>query len=398
MTDRKGKSGTIDVKALLTGDEGFLRALVRTALQEVLEVEMTEALGAEKSERTAGRLGYRSGYYGRTLVTRIGKLELRVPQDRAGRFSTELFERYQRSERALVAALAEMYVQGVSTRKVKKITEELCGHSFSASSISAINQRLDEALAQFAGRPLAEPFPYLIVDARYERVREAGVISSQAVLIAIGVDWDGRRQVLAVELASRESRSSWRDFLLALRGRGLNGVEFVVADDHAGLRAALREALPEAAYQRCYVHFLRNALDYLPRRVNDDCLQELRWLYDRRDLSEARRDLAAWLGKWSAKYSRLTGWVEENIDETLTFYRLPRQHHKHLKSTNMLERLNEEIKRRTHVVRIFPNAESCLRLVRALAVETHENWLEQHRYLNMDDLHEHKKEALRRAA
>ena len=153
-----------------------------------------------------------------------------------------------------------------------------------------------------------------------------------------------------------------------------------------------------AAYQRCYVHFLRNALDYVPRRVDDDCLQDLRWLYDRRDLIEARRDLAAWLTKWSGKYSKLTGWVEENIDETLTFYRLPRQHHKHLKSTNMLERLNEEIRRRTQVVRIFPNGESCLRLVRALAVETHENWLEQHRYLNMDDLREHKKEALRRAA
>jgi transposase-like protein len=161
---------------------------------------------------------------------------LRVPQDRAGRFSTELFERYQRSERALVAALAEMYVQGVSTRKVKAITEELCGHSFSASSISAMNQRLDATLAQFATRPLVEAFPYLILDARYERVREAGVIVSQAVLIAIGIDWDGRRQVLAVELAHRESRSSWRDFLLALKGRGLHGVEFVVADDHAGLR------------------------------------------------------------------------------------------------------------------------------------------------------------------
>ena len=185
---------------------------------------------------------------------------------------------------------------------------------------------------------------------------------------------------------------------LRLKGRGLSGVEFVVADDHAGLRAALHEALPEAAYQRCYVHFLRNALDYVPRRVNDDCLQELRWLYDRRDLAEARRDLAAWLTKWSAKHPRLTDWVEENIDETLTFYRLPRQHHKHLKSTNMLERVNEEIKRRTHLVRIFPNAESCLRLVRALAVETHENWLEQHRYLNMQHLFEHKKEALRQAA
>jgi len=292
MTERKGKSGPIDVKALLRGDEEFLRALVRTALQEALEAEMTEVLGAEKGERTADRLGYRSGYYGRTLITRVGKLELRVPQDREGRFSTELFERYQRSERALVAALAEMYVQGVSTRKVKAITEELCGHSFSASSISAMNQRLDDGLAAFAGRPLAEAFPYVILDARYERVREAGVIVSQAVLIAIGIDWDGRRQVLAVELANRESRSSWRDFLLRLKARGLHGVEFVVADDHAGLRAALREALAEAAYQRCYVHFLRNALDYVPRRVDDDCLQELRWLYDRRDLAEARRDLA----------------------------------------------------------------------------------------------------------
>ena len=338
MTKRQGKSGTIDVKAVLSEDEELLRALVRTALQEVLETEMTEALGAEKGERAAGRQGYRSGYYGRTLITRVGKLELRVPQDRTGRFSTELFERYQRSERALVAALAEMYVQGVSTRKVKAITEELCGHSFSASSISAMNQRLDASLAQFAGRPLAEAFPYLILDARYERVREAGVIASQAVLIAIGIDWDGRRQVLAVELANRESRSSWRDFLLGLKTRGLHGVEFVVADDHAGLRAALREVLAEAAYQRCYVHFLRNALDHVPRRVDDDCLRELRWLYDRRDLIEARRDLAAWLTKWSGKYSKLTGWVEDNIDETLTFYRLPRQHHKHLKSTDEIDK------------------------------------------------------------
>jgi putative transposase len=268
MTKRQGKSRTIDIKAVLAEDEESLRALVRMALQEVLEADMTEALGAEKGERASGRQGYRSGYYGRTLITRVGKLELRVPQDRTGRFSTELFERYQRSERALVAALAEMYVQGVSTRKVKAITEELCGHSFSASSISAMNQQLDASLAQFASRALAEAFPYLILDARYERVREAGVIVSQAVLIAIGIDWDGRRQVLAVELANRESRSSWRDFLLGLRARGLHDVEFVVADDHAGLRAALREVLAEAAYQRCYVHFLRDALDYVPRRAD----------------------------------------------------------------------------------------------------------------------------------
>ena len=179
---------------------------------------------------------------------------------------------------------------------------------------------------------MAEAFACLILDARYERVREAGVIDSKAVLIAIGIDWDGRRQVLAVELANRESRSSWRDFLLGLKVRGLHGVEFVVADDHAGLGAALREALAEAAYQRCYVHFLRNAFDYVPR------LQELRWLSDRRDLPEARCDLAAWLAKWSGKYPKLTGWLEENIDETLTLYRLPRQHHKHLKSTDEIDK------------------------------------------------------------
>ncbi|MQW14048.1 IS256-like element ISRm5 family transposase, partial [Sinorhizobium meliloti] len=333
-----------------------------------------------------------------TLITRVGKLELRVPQDRSGHFSTELFERYQRSERALVATLAEMYVQGVSTRKVKAITEELCGHAFSASSISAINKRLDESLKAFAERSLEEPFAYLILDARYEKVREAGVVMSQAVLIAVGIDWDGRRQILSVEMAGRESRSAWKDFLVRLKGRGLKGVELVVSDDHAGLVAAIGEVIPEAAWQRCYVHFLRNALDHLPRKHGDDCLQELRWLYDRRDLDEAKADLAAWLGKWSVRYPRLTSWVEETIEQTLTFFRLPRQHHKHLKSTNMLERLNEEIRRRTYVMRIFPNTESCLRLVRALAVETHENWMEANRYINMDDLREHKKLALRQAA
>jgi len=175
-------------------------------------------------------------------------------------------------------------------------------------------------------------------------------------------------------------------------------VEFAVTDDHPGLKAAIREVLPEASWQRCYVHSLRNALDHLPRRQNDDCLQELRWLYDRRDLKEARADLASWLAKWQAKYPKLCNWVEETIEETFSFYRLPIQHHKHLKSTNLLERLNQELKRRTHVIRIFPNERSCLRLVRALAVETHENWIEAIRYLNMDLLKEHKKDRLRSAA
>ena len=398
MTVAQAKLSAAAAKELLKGDPDGRREVVRAVLQEVPEAEMTDALGAAKGERSAGRLGYRSGHYGRTLITRVGKLELRVPQDRDGRFSTELFERYQRSEQALVASLAEMYVQGVSTRKVKAVTEELCGHAFSASAISSINKRLDEGLAAFARRRLEEPFAYLILDARYGKVRENGIVGSRAVQVAVGIDREGRRQVLAVELANRESRSSWKDFLLGLKERGLHGVEFVVADDHAGLRAALREVLSGAFVQRCYVHFLRNALDHLPRKADDDCLQELRWIYDRRELAEARADLAAWLKKWGVRYDRLTSWVEENIEETFTYYRLPRQHHKHMKSTNMLERLNEEIKRRTHVVRIFPNAESCLRLVRALAVEAHENWLEANRYLNMDDLREQKKLQLREAA
>jgi transposase-like protein len=398
MTTRKGKAKLSAMEGLVAGDRDLMKSLMKEALQEVLESEMTEHLGATPGERTEGRTGYRAGYYSRGLVTRIGKLELRVPRDRSGEFSTALFERYARSEKALVAALAEMYVQGVSTRKVKAITEELCGHGFSASSISQINKSLDATLAKFAARQLTEPYPYLILDARYEKVRDAGVIESRAVQIAIGINWEGQRQVLAVELANRESETSWKDFLAKLKARGLSGVEIVVSDDHAGLRKAIRETLTEAAWQRCYVHFLRNALDYLPRKADDDCLQDLRWIYDRRDIQEANRDLAAWIGKWQGKYPKLVDWVENHIGETLSFYRLPRAHHKHLKSTNMLERLNEEIKRRTRVVRIFPNETSCLRLIRALCVETHETWLEDSRYLNMAFLAEQKKEQLRMAA
>lgn len=398
MTTRKSKAKLSAMEGLVAGDHDLMKSLMKEALQEVLESEMTEHLGATPGERTEGRTGYRAGYYSRGLVTRIGKLELRVPRDRSGEFSTALFERYARSEKALVAALAEMYVQGVSTRKVKAITEELCGHGFSASSISQINKSLDATLAKFAARQLTEPYPYLILDARYEKVRDAGVIESRAVQIAIGINWEGQRQVLAVELANRESETSWKDFLAKLKARGLSGVEIVVSDDHAGLRKAIRETLTEAAWQRCYVHFLRNALDYLPRKADDDCLQELRWIYDRRDIQEANRDLAAWIGKWQGKYPKLVDWVENHIGETLSFYRLPRAHHKHLKSTNMLERLNEEIKRRTRVVRIFPNETSCLRLIRALCVETHETWLEDSRYLNMAFLAEQKKEQLRMAA
>src|SRR5258707_10620145 len=253
MANGKATPARLDWKAVLTSDDedGF-RALLQTVVQEVLEAEMTETLQAEKDERTTNRLGHRSGYYDRKLVTRVGVLELRVPQDRTGRFSTELFERYQRSEKALVAALTEMYIQGVSTRKVKAISEELCGHSFSASAISEINKTLDNELGRFARRELDSEYPYLIIDARYEKLRENGVIRSRAVLVAIGIDWEGRRQVLGVEMANRESATSSREFLLGLKRRGLRGVVFAVSDHHAGLKRAIMEVLPEAYWQRCY--------------------------------------------------------------------------------------------------------------------------------------------------
>jgi putative transposase len=395
MTQQKCIVNIDQVKEALKKDQDFLKPMIQEAVQAVLEAEMDEALRARKAERTPNRLGYRSGSYTRNLVTRVGSIELRVPQDRQGRFSTEVFERYQRSEKALVTALVEMYIQGVSTRKVKAITEELCGHTVSASTISRLNKKLDGELEKFAHRRLEEAYPYLIVDARYEKVREDGVVRNRAVLVALGINGEGKRCVLGVELANRESRSSWREFLVGLKERGLSGVQLVISDDHAGLKKAIAEVLTEAVWQRCYVHFLRNALDHLPRKADDDCLTELRWLYERPDITEARTDLAAWLAKWQGKYSRLCDWVEENIEETFAFYRLPRQHHKHIRSTNMLERINEEIKRRTHVVRIFPNAESCLRLIRALTAEQHEEWMEATAYLNMDLLKEHKKEAMR---
>lgn len=393
MTRPKSDTTTMGITreqllGLLQGDD-TIRALLETTVQQVLEAEMDETLGASKGERTSGRRGYRSGYYGRKLTTRVGTLQLRVPQDREGLFRTEVFSRYQRSEKALLLALAQMYVQGVSTRKVRAVTEELCGHGFSASSVSAITVQLDAELEKFMTQPLGEQeYPYLILDARYERVREQGVIRSRAVLVAIGIDWEGRRRVLAVELANRESQSSWKDFLIGLKQRGLAGVHLVVTDDHDGLKKAVAEVLPTALWQRCYVHFLRNALDHLPRSADRTCLQELRWLYERRDATEARTDLQAWLARWQSKHPKLCAWVESNIEETFAFYRLPPPHHKHLKSTNLLERLNQEFKRRTHIVRIFTDEACCLRLIRALAVEFHEEWIDGSRYLNMEPLRE----------
>ena len=366
----KGKSSVVSVEGLLGRERGAVQASCCTeSLQEVLEAEMTEALGAEqgRAQRRA-RLGYRSGYYGRTLVTRVGKLELRVPQDRDGRFSTELFERYQRSEKALVAALAEMYVQGVSTRKVKAITEELCGHASRPARSARSTRGWMRALARFASRPLDEAYPYLILDARYERVREGGVIAQPG-----GADRDRHQLGRPPPGAGGRARQPREPIELAGLPAAAEGARPARRRVRrlrrprrpAGRRCA--ELLPEAAWQRCYVHFLRNALDHLPRKADDDCLQELRWLYDRRDLTEAQARpgrLAHAAGSNAIQALRL-GRGEHRRDADLLPAAAPApqapEEHQHAGA------LNEEIKRRTHVVRIFPNAASCLRLVRALA-------------------------------
>ena len=394
MTGKKNSLLMKKSQELFGDKKELFKEMLEGLVQEFLENEMDEVLAAEKHERTDKRAGYRSGYYERSLITRVGRIELRVPQDRNGLFSTEIFEKYQRSEKAFLGTLAQMYVQGVSTRKVKRVTEQLCGHSFSASSISRITAKLDEELKRFACRSLECEYPYLMLDARYEKTRDGGILRSNAVMVAIGVNPEGKREILAVEMANRESKNSWRDFLLKLKTRGLDGVKYVVSDDHEGLKTAIREVLTGSPWQRCFVHFLRNALDYLPRKSGGECLNELKCLYYRNTREEAVRDLAVWLEKWNDVYPGLCGWVEENIEETFTFYSLPKGHRKHMGSTNMLERFNEEIKRRTRVIRVFPDTGSCLRLVRAIAVETHEEWLVR-QYLDMkilNDLAQKRKE------
>lgn len=396
MSKKKNSKKLSNLKVLISEDENFLRAMISKGIEEFMENEMSDMLQAARSERTDSRTDYRSGYYSRNLITRVGEIELRVPQKRNGAFSTQIFERYQRSEKAFVAALAEMYVQGVSTRKVKKITERLCGHEFSSSSISRIVKKLDADLDAFANRRLEVEYPYLILDARYERVRVNGVIKSQAVLVAIGVNDKGYRSILAVEIANSESESSWVHFLESLVERGLSGVELVISDAHPGLKLAIMKVLPKAFWQRCYVHFLRNVLSYLSKNTDKTCLDELRQLYNRKDIDESMTDLAAWLNKWQDKCSRLCDFVEGNIEETFTFYDFPQKHRLHLRTSNLIERLNQEFKRRTKVVRIFPNDASCLRLIRALAVEIDEGWINGQRYLDMSLLFEHKKEKLRK--
>jgi transposase-like protein len=376
------------VQAALVDDPGFLRGLVQGALQAILEAEMTAHLGAEPYERGPGRTGHRNGYKARALHTRVGTLELRVPQDRAGTFSTELFARYQRSEQALVLGLMEMYLQGVSTRKVSAITEELCGTSFSKSQVSALAGKLDAELAAWRERPLAAAYPYLSVDARYEHVRVDGRVVSQGVLVVAGVRDDGRREVLAVDVADTESEATYQELFRSLKGRGLRGVVLVTSDDHAGLRAAVARHFQGAGWQRCQVHFARNRAGLVGRQHRGRLADEVRAVFAAADAAQARAQALGCAERWRRSHPAVAAQLEEGIEDCLACYEVPAAHRVRVRTTNGVERLNQELKRRTRVVRIFPHRASLLRLVTALAMEQSEEWVSGRRYLDMEPLWE----------
>jgi len=371
----------------LTDDPGFLEEIVRMSLQRFLETEMSEHLGAAPHERTDARRGQRNGYKPRTLRTRVGTLNLLVPQDREGTFSTQLFARYQRNEKALCLALMEMYVEGVSTRKVKDITQELCGTSFSKSLVSRLAGELDAELERWRSRPLGEKaYPYLFVDARYEKARVDHRIVSEGVLIVYGVNEDGYREILGVEVADTESEATYHELFRSLKGRGLRGVRLVTSDDHPGLEAAIARHFQGASWQRCQFHYSKNLLKLVGSKRRAELAEGLRDVFacpTRQTALEVAGELA---DRWRGSHPKVAEHVEEHVEECLACLSFPASHRKRIRTTNGLERLNQEIKRRTRVVRIFPNREACLRLVSALVVEQSEEWGSGRRYLNMEEL------------
>lgn len=316
-------------------------------------------------------------------------MELLVPKDREGRFQTELFEKYQRNEKALVLSIMEMYVQGVSTRKVKKITEELCGLEISKSQVSTLVKGLDKEIQQWRKRPLGKRYPYLVVDARYERIRRDGSIIPQGVLIVVGIDTEGYREVLGVWCADSESEESWSMVFRELKERGMTGVRYVVSDNHSGLVDAIHRHFQGAQWQRCQVHFIRNVLSKVPKKDRGRILAYLRDITGASDIETARKRLGEAVDILQVSHPKAAALLDDHGEEMLAVYALPEHHRKRMRTTNMLERFNQELKRRTRVVRIFPNEQSCIRLVSALAMEENENWLER-KYLNMEteeDIH-----------
>jgi transposase-like protein len=373
------------MRELFSGDGGGVAKLMESMLNQVLSAQADEAAGAGRYERSEGRTSYRSGTRVRTLYTRVGTLTLQVPQLRDGSFCPEIFKRYQRSEQAFVLAMMEMVVQGVSTRKVAAITEELCGVEVSKSTVSRLCDGLDVRLRAFNERRLdGHKFPFVLVDAMYIKARGEDRVQSKAVLIASGIDAKGYRHVLGLAIGDSESGSTWGEFFKALKGRGLAGVEWVISDDHEGLKSAAQRHFQGSSWQRCQVHLMRNVLGHTASKYKAEVANTCKLVLQSRNKEEAKVQLAAFIVQFEVKAPKAVKCLEDGFDDVLAVFALPEKYRRRLRTTNMQERLNEEVRRRERVIRIFPNEQSALRLIGALLAETNERWAERV-YLDMQE-------------
>lgn len=383
----------------LLSDNAQFSSLLESIFNQILEAQMTEHLGAEVYERSDGRNGYRNGYRLRNLSTRVGHLVLRVPQTRDGSFSTEIFKRYQRSEQAFVLGLMEMYLQGVSTRKVSKITEDLCGVSFSKSTVSALTVELDARVDAFKNRPLNEKrYPFLVVDAIVIDVRVDDVVRSMGMLIAHGVNIDGVRETLGLRLGDSESETTWSELFKDMKDRGLTGVDLVVSDDHAGLVLALKKNFQGAAWQRCQVHFMRNVMGHAAKKYRKEIAEQMKTILYAHDKAIARRLANDLIEQYEDKASDAMKCFQDGFEATTTVLDYPSQYRTRLRTSNMAERVNEEIRRRQKVVRIFPNEKSAMRMIGALLADWHDEWISGKKYLDMTDYLEWQKELAEKLA
>ena len=371
---------------LLSGQDGLAK-LVEAVLNQILEAQVTEALGAQRHERSDERTGYRNGYRPRQLYTRVGPVTLQVPQTREGCFSTDIFKRYQRSEQAFVLALMEMVVQGVSTRKVAAITEELCGASFSKSTVSALCAGLDARVHVFNERRLDGEYPFILVDALYLKSRAGDRVVQRAALVITGIRSDGYREILGVRIGDTESFATWDEALRWLKGRGLKGVMFVISDDHGGLTQAITKHFQGASWQRCQVHLMRNLLSRASVKVRAEVASVAKLVFQSPDLAEAKRRQEEFSLRFAKTAPKAVACLEAGFEDAMAVMALPEKYRRRLRTTNMQERLNEEIRRRERVIRIFPNDESALRLIGALLAEYNEVWQER-KYLDMDEFAE----------
>ena len=378
------------LSGLLTEDRG-LQGLVETVLHQVLEAQITEHIGAHPYERSEARKAYRTGYRLRTLTTRVGPLVLHVPQVRDGSFSPALFARYQRSEQALILALMEMVLNGVSTRKVTAITEELCGTRFSRSTVRQLCTALDRRVHAWNERPLdSHAYPFIIVDALVVKVRRDHAVRATSALMVSGVNANGQRELLGLRLGDSESEGTWTDMFTWLKTRGLHGVELLVSDDHAGLVKAAQRHFQGVLWQRCQGHLQRNVLGRTPKHLRAQMAAGLRHIFQAADLPTARTAFTALAAALEGKADRALAVLEEGLEDALTVLVLPEKYRTRLRPTNGMERLNEELRRRERVIRIFPNEASALRLIGALLAEQHEVWSTGNRYFDMTEYFEWK--------